>query len=628
MKDNNISSVELIELLEKKIISINKEIEFNNESLDLKKREEQFIDELQNDPFSLSDENIYSRTQSILSKLHPTELSDYLTDLDILRIVVNASNLGKVEFNNEEQEMFNRLIGKLKSIIETNKKEIKDDQNKNSEIQKKALKYSEIYDKFRNGTNGDKLITDDEVDIVLDLIKSKDLDYKKDILTYILTINCVIDAKTIENIENEFDEDFVENNDKNVKAIDESLIKDLFDKYGFEYDSMPLELKNKFMTKVNYNNMVKLFQFIEANQEYYFLKNYGVATQEKKKKKIYEEFKVLYNLFKGSSIEILDFLLKDAESRNIEVKELFASINGIYKNVSKRGLIKGHDPGEPTDNISGCHQYYRKIEQLFDDLSKKYRIKLNDNDIDFYYDAFYNSPCIFTSNPETIEKNIKIAELYDISLLDEFHCFRVPTMLLASSFCENIDNLVEAGCGRYLSKYSSIMRADSVIKKIIYIDKTASLDFTESGKMKYVRRMDEPIDLDDIVNRDSVEDIENQIPDFYKKAAADSKNTITKTIVDDVIMDLDKNYKSYSERNTVGLNPATSLAYNINGTLVSINKFKRVWTALQLLNQNAHEPVENDKLLIYSLTYGSYYSKDEVDNLQKFVNQKYGKGNK
>ena len=83
--------------------------------------------------------------------------------------------------------------------------------------------------------------------------------YKIEVLEYIRNVSNYVSNNRIQSIEeNTIDEEIEEI--EQVQKIDESVIKELFEKYDFEYDKMPNELKEALQTKCNLSKLISVFE--------------------------------------------------------------------------------------------------------------------------------------------------------------------------------------------------------------------------------------------------------------------------------------------------------------------------------------------------------------------------------
>ena len=147
-------------------------------------------------------------------------------------------------------------------------------------------------------------------------------------------------------------------------------------------------------------------------------------------------------------------------------------------------------------------------------------------------------------------------------------------------------------------------------------DNIGRIIYVREHLKEYIARMEE---IEKVVNHDSVNKINANLhlpEEFFKllEKIEDLKEPCNKD--EAMIKRLDSNSMIYVEGSNF---------YTINGVIVSRNKFIRVWNAI--VKSNIAHDFSEPELLLYALTYNSYYNDEQLKILSDFVYQpNYGGG--
>lgn len=573
------------------------------------------VEELKTDPFLLGERDFRNEIDSYLKEIADDEqLADIIDNITDIVIVCDAKKRGiNVVLNSDELAKIDAICEALMGVEEIFKQRDTQLKRQKSADEILRVKYSRLYDKLIAGDKGLEHFTDEEIDIILELIKYTQFPFKFKVLDYIRNISNVINKNIVNQIE-EMD-DYEE---ENTLEIDEEIIRNLFIKYHYEYDKMPDKYKKVLRTKCKLERMIALFEYIEFEESLSFVKNWGNTLSNAANKAGFEK---LVLLLRYATTETLDYIVNDAKNRGVDVVDIF-KIDGVYKHVSPSNSTGGGS-GTNSDEltISGSFEYYKGNEIVFDELSKEYQMKLNAPNIDFFKTTLAENPDLFKRSPKIIKANLEILKKYRLNLVEkngDTYQIKSPSILGSGNLTSKIDLLLEATpMYDYILKYPSILKEDLSIDIAISLRMLGRLEFTPQGKLKHVREMSVPLPFD----MNYLADFRNSIPKMFIDAASEYEN-INSYRIDDVVLGLEENTDNKKHN---------GLTYNLNETFVSKYKFSKVWTAIMDVYDQLNDKEKYDikELLLFALTYNSFYTASEFYAIKSFVEEfNYGGNHK
>ena len=599
----------LTAILSKKIKELNKSsdkiVEVNTEINLL----ENIIDVITNTPYEIDKINI----EEILPIIKKYESNSYdeetiksiLSDLNIpLEIIKARKNGMSFEYDREETE----IIEKFKLlVIEVEQSAKKDVELKKETISKNNLiidKYGVIYDKIRQTEDGKDYIESEEIDLISEIINSDEWTFEEKIqvLIYINKLNTTISINKARDInKNSEGEEEI----GITEEIDEELILNLFNNNGFKADEIPKNIMEAFQKTCKYSKLVEIMDYITSNSQYSFIKNKLGAKNNWKK---------IYQIFKFSNIEILRYLLNESKQREINLSEIF-NIYGIYKRSKKLNTEEditnqenGPKPSKDDFDEYGTFDYYMQNSATLDKFSQLLITQWNNPRINLFESAFNSNKSVLIVRPEVLKNNLEICLRYN--LLEAMYEKGTMQELLSRSLSHNIDLLLEEGLYEYTCKFPScLLYNEALIPLIIKKSREGNLKFTPNGRLKDVRAESVGANVNEIY--EELEKDEERINYFFSKMPKELLKQL------DENMDMDVNYEDeVTELFKEKINESYfggNLIYNINGSIVSINRFKRNWKIIR--NFNSDSISEEDKILL-ALTYGSRYNDVNFNNIR------------
>ena len=609
------------------------------------------VETLKNDPYALATINkkeLLGLFSKYLVSTHVVELEEltrfFNERYDVTAAVARGYTQGvMIKYDPEDIKTVNRVIEYLQEClkaIENYKtagiKRMDDEKNSYSV-------YYRLYDKLRSKEEMG-FYTEEEINLMEDLIEDEDYDYYVSVMKYIYDYNRrVYNARLIQS-EDELKDLVGESAPKKKHvSIDEEVLKQIFDNYGFTLDGMPEEIYKAILNTCDAGRIIDIFDYVSATPEYSFLRDFGrkslVIRNEKDKKVevpknkalIRKQFIVLYQILRYSNKSILKYLAEDCEEKNVSLEEVILKVKGVVRHVGQKREKTGEGPERTIDDLT-CIGTFENYKANSDELLK---LGQEHNGADYLQYALncerYTN--VLGTDSERFKKNIMLLKLYGypFNLMgNKYSVERMPWMMALAMdskvLVSRLDLLIENGIRngnrdesfRYFLKYPSVVYYDpKFIEGIICKSYNGSLRYTYNGKLESLRK--ELYDVEENFYRTQIKNenldiLRAEIPDKYR-AIADSA----------VETDLD-----YSDEYLDRLNDAIigegsyvkGLAYDWKGVMISLPKVKRIWKAIR---ENYENDFDLDKLFMYALTYGSYYMDSEIELLNSVINgRKFG----
>lgn len=575
------------------------------------------------------------------------ELVKMLNELDAIRVIAEGRKNGMpFEYNSDELNTIdllknNALLAKEKADLETRN-------NLDSGLVYIYDKYTELYDSLRAGEEGYKYI---EPELIVDLIKgeSKDIFYLA--FEYIINLNKKIDMN-IRRRQVEFgDIDNTENQRRRIEPIDEEVLRETFKKYDFDYDfklpydpevdgskdpnSQIKKLKEWLRTR-KLDDIVKIFEIVTKNPEYMLFKNkINNSDTVSEKKNTYELF---LRILGDADVDVLgEYMIKECKERNISMSDLL-EIPGIFKH-SSNGKRRSHNTTASSDNtefIAGTWDYYKQNTNTLLTLGKELGFE-------HFYDYFMERcPEVIVTNSKRFEKNIFLTKLYGLPFINEAGTkLAAGAALKSCNFARNMDFFIERNLYNYVVNNRSCLWSLSELETLAYREMKGLIEISFNGgitdglnyKFKKI-----PSDFKEVITSSSKTDLVDRIPCKYKIGIYGNNLSSNQSNIDEndseeeqIKQDEKELYElrsmlyyndkylteleqfSYNDGSTI-----SKIAYNINGILVSKIKVYRIWMKLMEV-YDPKDDVSMDDLILYALTYNSYYTEEEFLNIKNAV---------
>ncbi len=607
------------------------------------------IEDIKNDPYviaTIDKKELLDYFTMYLINGHVIEVDELTTFFDkrynLAAAVARGYSQGiMIKYDQEELSTINKLIEYLNNCIEVIDRAHEEGLTRyNSEKDSYSLYYS-LYDKLRSEEEID-FFTEEEISILEELVKDRGFAYFKEVMRYIYEYNRrVLNNRTLQ-AEDLLDDNSMGNKDKKKYSIDEEVLRNIFEEFGFVLDGMPDDVYNAIIDSCDAERIRDIFGYINSNPSYHFLKNFGrkditykrANGEEVKILKnnilIRKQFVVLYHIIRYSNISILRYLEQDCDDKNVSLEEVILKVRGVVKHVShKKGKAASDGNTSPQVselNVPGAFENYRANSEELIKLSKEH------GGLDYLQYAIdcdkYST--ILGGDADRFRTNIRILKQYGFGfeLLENAKTVETMTwfgaLIIDSNVLLNrIDTLIENGVRNsnrdesfaYALSYPSVLYYDHrLIDAIVQSSYNDNLVYLPNGKLKDLRKeilsvSEEYYQLSN--RRKTLEDARREIPEKYVEIANNA-------------IELDINYNDeYLERiepYIVGEgSKLEGYAYNINGVIVSLPKVKRIWKAIRKAYEN---DFDLEKLFMYAITYGSYYVDSELQELNSVINER------
>lgn len=406
----------------------------------------------------------------------------------------------------------------------------------------------------------------DFIDIVSIL---NDNDQTFDYITNIINLLNQINLKKYCNIvkDNNKTEILVEKKTQNINISNNHLIKkieQLFNKYGFNYNSFPKILIEELCKNSKYEKIEDMLDYINSTSELSFLKDYTLPIGSSNISKQIQEIRCsqLCFILSYSSREILDNFISISQKDNIELSDIF-SIPKVFASKNNEG-------------VSGTYEDFIINEKFIKD---EYPTILKE--------IMSRCPFVLGTDSYLFRKNIELTEIYGMCIKrDSNNSLPSPLALTSKNFEYIIDRYIEVQDYEYIEQFRYQLETNSM----------ATL------KIKYKQLKD--IDINDCksFNQDKYFkfDYDNYLKDLTMENIAVALN-------DSLIKWLDRLNEEVNEQKR-------KVQYVFNNIYISRLKVLKYYGTL-LINEY---PDKNDALL-YSITKDSYLTKGEFENLKKLI---------
>lgn len=596
---------QLISLVEKRIKVINKSISDSIEEIERTNEYDKIIALIKEDELCFAFSSFIERISKLLSVLkldNKEELTLLLEHINYLGLIANSIKRGNyASYNKSEKEMIEFVVNLLNKFKEIAVAQNVEYDNRVIKSNEELEKLNELYDKLRKGKDGVEHF-DNDIDYILELIDEYDVQFKKNVLTLIQALSkCIHDNinKKIDEMIVPVDEDLTQEDEIDQEEINYDVIKGVFEKYGFNFDVFTEKHRDILASKRSLKRIEEILSVL-ASSEYSFVKNYEKSNELK-----------LFHIFRYSSKEILEYLVSDTKKRGVTLEEVFC-VRGVFKKISKTTEPTGTGPGGDNneDYIAGSYEYYKENALFFEKLTKEYQSKYPDKAVDFFKMVLLKAPSLLTSNPEHIKSNYRRMIQYNLNYA------ALPKAYLAlgsPNFLQLLDVLIENDMYDYAQKYLSVLSNEFFVKTIIYEKRAGRLERDNHGRILHIRNNLEKYDkneVNSVVNNNHIRSFFSNIelPEEFNQVVLSNENNYN-----DIVKDVD--IQEFESRE--GVNLKDNISYDIKGVTVSRLKVLRVYGAIKQLG--LFEKYDKNQMLLYALTYNSYYSLEEFEILRRFV---------
>lgn len=569
--------------------------------------------------------NIVNMLQLDEEKLESNVINEMLTNIDykldserknVLFNILQIKYLYEYEeeLSEDQVNFLKDFVKKIKTIINEiknqsirNKSTIKrlEEKIKGIDYLTKSLNNNSIvssYDSVRYSIEDSNLKTDEKMQIIKLLI-----DNNKSI--YFDSINSNDLSSKVTNIKRE-----------RVKLNREEL-EALLNIYGYSLNDLYVNnAKNnedKFIEQIltlgNINNIKEIFECLKQRG---IDKSYFDFNNNKHKS-------IFSSLLSRSSAKTINEVFDLALENGISKEMLMRYPKFLIEQDNEHYMAGSEGPSEDVNNgfvYGKAGNFIKNIKYL---KSKGFDVTAISE----------KAMSIFESSTSIVKYNFELIKMYGIQIppLENRKRSFAYSCLEASIADEIIDNFIETSKGgyKYISNFQSrLLSPDSNNTAFFHIHKEAVNNDGSANISHYTRKI---LDKDNssVEDRklicDAVEvDVnnKNEYDKIVKEKTKERKRNVLENKIDFSTGNILYDYDILSDNVVKVLNETctdkdNSLAYSLNGVSISKNKFLKVYNALkEVKNENNQKDI-----VIYSLTYNSIITKEELLQVKKAVDE-------
>lgn len=566
MENKNLE--QLIKLLEENIKTL-KETEITTEYDKYKNIEEK----LENNLYE-----ILNHTDLLINiKLEENEkYTNLIQTLNILR------NNDLIQLTDEQIKIIkqNEIYMKCKNKILNYKNKIQQIHLKEQQKENINKELKNIIETLKNLNN--KIIEDETIKQIYSLILNDNISKQNEIIDLILKYNIEI-----------YEQQKTNYNRKAKEILTDEELEEIFKKYGYNYNLVSDDFKQRLKTKGNLINIEEVFEAI---------KKYNLKFNEKNPLSIC--------LLIKSDKEIIDNIWNISKKYNFDFYDIIKKIPSclLHKNNNRIRLEKNNTQSETLYEISGSYEDLEKNIKIIEEVG--YNIQ----------DVFKNTISILIIPHEKIKRNIEALHKYGFPKNLKSINFSL-TGLKSDNITASLDMFIELNEFEYIKNNTSRLtyETDAYIFKRLYFAKKYNKQNTKQYKIK--RKYDNKDVLTGIISNENdttlnsiidTQQIENTIIDKETDKILkdyieqnEKKGYEYRTSNDELIINIEKNYLD------------TNITYRFNETIISRYKTHRIYTLLK----DKFTEIDKKDLLLYALTYNSIIDHEELNYIKSCINK-------
>ncbi len=625
----------LKELLNEKIIEVLSQINSLDDNIDLSLLSE--IEKFSSKVLE-SNDSLNSISKSILSNYVTLVFNDenILNKLMSYKKLIEAKNTASNDtvknmfsLNEEQEQELKNIFIQMKEFVLKEKEK----QKKIDILENEYNKYELILNKIVNK----EIINEEEYEIIIDLVKDKDIKDKCEILKEYLTFLDSIEKK-LSNEKKLSDEEIDNIYDKYLNILKNSINEDKYD----QFKNISLDYKKEIAYNFDENRINEVINTLKEN-----------------------------NILSKFEIEVLMSITLYSDRESIEKTIDFLKYEGMYsKNVSytQSGLWISEDIFANKGKTQHSHKRrinkngrsgYRSHKSLLVDAKKltkkefKERMRMLEALGYSRDDIIAKSNSYFSNSSDSILSVIKVCEKYYLNILKDDEDGKVkgkPTVFKAGGFAaercdEGIEcHLLEADSSSIGKRYSTyinnnptfISKANKVTLGYLLILQTLAEgsitlpngDELTIEKCFYRKGLSNDfknyfgLDLDNVIKlKQFMESFdmtildEGDLPRYYEMQKEIIPNLVEfsdETLSSEFIKELDDKYQK------------NDYSYDYNGKIISRYKVLRIYESLKAFNyNNPDESFTEQDIRFFALSYNMFMKKDAFNILK---NEIYSEG--
>ena len=539
---------------------------------------------------------------------------DLRTLAEIVQEISNPENALNV--SNEKKvlkSIYHDLYKGIESKINTKKQEIQkfaSEENIVEELERTILIADKIAENREIDADDYKQIVSIINEEYLDASLSREEEYQ----VMLALGNYMLDEHQLINFNSmPSDEDIISDIEENAQLLTDEQLRELFARYGYNYDLVSRDYKERLRRLGKLDNIQEIFDIISANHFVIDLDNINRLA----KVTIYSNAKIVSS--------IAGFIKEDTSE-----PEKFNYMFNIYlasPQLFISGIQRETKDGQPIEEPIK----YEREQGCYNNL-KAIRVFLKNHNVDV--DRIVETcSTLFSTKSSTLEDTYAKLKSYDLS--DQL-IFEKPSSLKNKDIYEKLDGLIELGIEEYYKKF--LARASTLTPEMflrIYLSQSLGYEIFSKGSIavgfdgriwdknntqlydrlekivnnnntssEYVKvdasNAGEYIGLATHFDTDELREIENQ----YNKQVEDS--------IYEPKTELEKNpYIQYLDDNYI----ESGNVYNIDGVIISRRKVLRLFGELI----KTYNYKNNRDLMIYVLTYKTLLTSEQLTAVTKVV---------
>lgn len=474
-------------------------------------------------------------------------------------IVSNKESLSlKFGLTKEQNEIYDKMIELFKRCMENSIQKITLDNEKLNDDKKM---YFEVNDELNSEEFFDKT---DEFMMIMDKIGVSDKE-KYDLLKEILEKNNKLFMSKMGNsMENDYDK-----------------IVSLFFAYGYDFDKLDVEFRNKLREYGNYNNILGMLKRIE---KYSFIKNNSA---------------LFMNLILYSSLDIIDNIENISNKYGISFSDLCMRYPGVF--IPNDVIL--------NDKIIGCYDDFLEVIPV---------IRENSLDVGRIIN-YMGAEIIDSKNRNLIFSNIKLAKMYGFTpngLRSGIYPFAKGALNSKNTFT-SVDRFIELSNDGL--RYAETAFSKMAVNVMDLIIKIKLVDRDDVFRDRVVKDTGSAI----VINMNRINQVTNMRVDKYKESLYNVNQDILgsgkfyEVIRDNYNDEIDMKYINNNEFLTrIMEDGKVSL---IGGVRVSSLKVLRLYTTL------CKNGYDDENALLYAISYGSLLNQEEFKKIKDEVMAFYQK---
>lgn len=597
----------LLELLNLYITKENKIIDeyycFHDQELDFKIELEKKLKNDINSLLAVDLAKIKKLVNDFLLEEH--EKKEIISELKVIVKLLNLNvvNGTSLELSSKQKALIDKFLECLESYIISRKNYSLNCTINIEEVEKNVKMYKKMYNALKN-PKGMTFISD--VFILEKLFKEFDVSYdeQEDIYEFILKYNKrIFECKS---------------GTGNIKElgllgkIDLDKLKDVFNKFGYEFDKLPIEIQEYIINRATIINIKDVFKALERN-------GYKLDIEK--------DYYLLMSLLTESDKLTIDHVSGLAFSKGLTPEQVL-KIGGILIKQTKSKVKSSkaynrffvEDVGEVTYKIYGSSLDFEKnVHEL-----SKWGISVK-----YVYDR---CKYVLACSNDVISHNLAVFQEYGFSLKRKVNkiCSATWSALMQYNTVDIIDRFIEVHpLGfEYLKNNLSVLRQidsldDLVFYKLYYSYKNCGYEEA------FLNIINNNVSL--LCFQGKVSGLTSLYTSSYANINASNKYEITNTFVPTYSRDyyaliknkIDREIAAsifdspYVQHINVYSDSREPLVYNFNGVRISKLKVLRVFDALLEVGVDA-----NDESFLFAVLYNTIISKDDYEKIRKIIKLK------